>query len=73
MSRNSELYDRKFYDLEENIKDGVYNLQIKLVDYKHNNGNFFCKLIDLEDRQHQYVSKPAQIVVVGKFNFFFFN
>lgn len=67
MARNSDLFDRHAYDLEESIREGAYNLRIKSVTLAHDNGNFFCALIDLENRRRQFHSKPARIVVVGWF------
>uniref|UniRef100_A0A915E786 Ig-like domain-containing protein n=1 Tax=Ditylenchus dipsaci TaxID=166011 RepID=A0A915E786_9BILA len=62
ISKNSLLF-KKDYDLLESSRDGEYNLRIRSVSLVRDNGNFFCRLIDLVDG-HQKQSRPAEVVVV---------
>lgn len=66
LARDSTVFLKNDYSLHEDVKAGEYNLQIKIVKFERDNGQFFCSLLDRESGE-QILSTPATVMVVGKF------
>ncbi|KAE9556388.1 hypothetical protein FO519_000428 [Halicephalobus sp. NKZ332] len=63
LTRNEDIFSKNDYALQEESDSGEYSLQIKVVRFERDNGQFFCSLLDRETGD-QILSTPATIMVV---------
>uniref|UniRef100_A0A7E4ZSG2 B-cell receptor CD22 n=1 Tax=Panagrellus redivivus TaxID=6233 RepID=A0A7E4ZSG2_PANRE len=63
LTRDSTVFLKNDYTLFEDAATGEYNLQIKIVNFERDNGQFFCSLLDRETGD-QILSTPAKVMVV---------
>ncbi|EJW85184.1 hypothetical protein WUBG_03905, partial [Wuchereria bancrofti] len=65
LTRNGVSFSKQHYELLQT--NGAYNLQIRHVVFRRDNGKFFCTLLDKESGSQYTVQ--ANVVVVGSFTY----
>lgn len=65
LSRNDENYSSEHYEIMNDRAKGEYHLHIKAISLAHDNGQFYCSVMDMATKT-QISSRAADVVVMSK-------